>query len=238
MGLTRSQALRPRCRGHLLGSGPRPRWRSRPRGLDHRGLESDPGRREGPRGYSHAASRPARRRPRRSPRSWPPARRRRPTAHGSRSPLYARSAVQRVAISPGAVPTCRKSSAVFTVNMKNSPARIDSEKAEIGRPTAAARRLVEDLRQPEHASRLRQRAPAPRRLARRPRVPRRDAGRLPRRAARRRPRLLECLDGGRRRVLPREARRTAHARLASGPPRVLAGYRRTASDRGRGQARQ
>ena len=92
-GVSRSQALRSRCRRHLLGSAPRPRGRSRQRGLDHRDLESDPGLPEGPRGYSHAASRPARRRPRRSPRSWPPARRRRATAHGPRSRLYARSAV-------------------------------------------------------------------------------------------------------------------------------------------------
>ena len=53
---------------------------------------------------------------------------------------------------------------------------------------------------------------------RRPAAPRCDPGRLPRRAARRRPRLVERLDGGRRGVLPREARRAAHSRRrADGP---------------------
>ena len=46
-------------------------------------------------------------------------------------------------------------------------------------------------------------------LARRARAPRRDAGRLPRRAARCRSRPLERLDGGRPGVVPREARRSA-----------------------------
>ena len=65
-----------------------------------------------------------------------------------------------------------------------------------------------------------------------------DPGRrLPRRAARRGARLVERLDGGRR-------GRGFRAKLAGEPipagertARVLAGYRRTASDRGRGQAR-
>ena len=75
--------------------------------------------------------------------------------------------------------------------MNDSPARIDPEEAEIGRPTPTARRLVEAsvspntrrayagaLRQPEHPAGLRWRAATARRLARRPRAPRRDPGRL------------------------------------------------------------
>ena len=67
------------------------------------------------------------------------------------------------------------------------------------------------LRQPEHAARLCRRAPPARRLARRPRARRCESRRLPPRAPRRGPRLFERLDGGRRGVLPREARRPAHS---------------------------
>ena len=63
-------------------------------------------------------------------------------------------------------------------------------------------------------------------LARRPRAPRRDPGRLPRRAARRRPRVVERLDGGGRGVLPRETRRPAHSRRRADRP----GARRVPAD--------
>ena len=92
------------------------------------------------------------------------------------------------------------------LNMNDVPTRIDPEEAAIGRPTATAAPAGRGLRQPEHPAGLRRR-----RLARRPRAPRHDPGRVPRRAARRRPRLVERLDGGRRGVLPREAGRTARA---------------------------
>ena len=102
--------------------------------------------------------------------------------------------------------------------MKDSPARTDPEEAAIGRPTATAHRLVEASVSPNTQ---RAYAGALRRL---------DAwldgrelddaalGRLSRRAARRRPSLLERLDGGRRGVLPREARRAALLPPASGRP--------------------
>ncbi len=90
--------------------------------------------------------------------------------------------------------------------MNDSPARIDPAEAVIGRPTPTARRLVEASVSPNTR---RAYAGALRRL---------DAwldGRelddvalrgVPRRTARRRARFLERLDGGRRGVLPREAR--------------------------------
>ena len=56
----------------------------------------------------------------------------------------------------------------------------------------------------------------PRRVARRPRVRRCGDGRLPGRAARRGPRLVKGLDGGRRGVRPCEAGRAAHSRRANG----------------------
>ena len=116
------------------------------------------------------------------------------------------------------------------------PVRIDPAEAAIGRPTPTARRLVEASVSPNTRRAYAGGAAAPRRLARRPRAPRRDPGRLPRRAARHRSRPVERLDGG--------AAACFRAKLAGQPApagertaRVLAGYRRTASDRGRGQAR-
>ena len=111
-----------------------------------------------------------------------------------------------------------------TFNMNDLPARIDP-----------ARRLIEDLRQPEHPARLRRRAPAARRLARRAPAPRCDPGRLPRRAARRRTRFVERLDGGRRGVLPRKARRSTYSRRRadrSGPGRLPADRQRSRSRSG------
>ena len=64
-------------------------------------------------------------------------------------------------------------------------------------------------------------APGP--AARRPAAPRCDPGGLPRRAARRWPRLLERLDGGCRGVLPREARRAAQLPPVSGRPECSPG---------------
>ena len=79
-------------------------------------------------------------------------------------------------------------------------------------------------------------APPPRHLARRPAARGRHPGRVPRRTPRPGPGAGERGDDGGRGVLP--------ARLASEPSpagertaRVLAGYRRTAGSRGRGQAR-
>ena len=85
--------------------------------------------------------------------------------------------------------------------MRTLPPTSDADRAPPGR----------GLRQPEHPTGLRRRAAAARRLARRPAAPRCDPGRLPRRAARRRPRGGERLDGGCRGVLPREARRATES---------------------------
>ena len=133
---------------------------------------------------------------------------------------------------------CVQCSALFTFNMNDSPARIDPTEAAIGRPTQTARRLVEASVSPNtrRAYAVSRRATAARRLARRPAARRRDPGRLPRGAPRRRARLLERLD---------EARPACFREKLAGEPspacertgRVLAGYRRTAGDRGRGQAR-
>ena len=107
---------------------------------------------------------------------------------------------------------CRPSATRRTVRMMEPD-------LEVIRPPAGDRAPPgRGLGQPEHPAGLRRRAPPSRRLARRPAAPRCDPGRLPRRAARRRPRLVERLDGGRRGVLPREARRAAHSRRrADGP---------------------
>ena len=120
-----------------------------------------------------------------------------------------------------------------SVNMNDSPDRIDSEEAAIGRPTPTARRLVE-ASVSLNTRRAYAGAPASAgRLARRPDAPRCDPGRLPRRAARRRARFLERLDGGRRGVLPCEARRAAHARRRADGP----GARRVPADRRRSGTR-
>ena len=138
-----------------------------------------------------------------------------------------------------------------TVNMKDSPARIDPGRGRDRPPDADRAPLGRGLRQPEHASVSPNTPPsAPNtRLAYAGALRRVDAwldgrelddvgaGRLPCRAARCRPRFLE-------RVRWRSPRRaSARSSLASPllpvsrPPGVLAGYRRTAYDRGRGQAR-
>ena len=115
---------------------------------------------------------------------------------------------------------------IITLNVNALPARIDPQEAEIRRrPTATALRLIEASVSPEHAPRLRWRASGARRLARRPAAPRCDAGRLPRRAARRRPRL----DGGGCGVFPREAGRAAHSRRRADGP----GARRVPANRRR-----
>ena len=67
----------------------------------------------------------------------------------------------------------------ITINMNDWPIRIDPEEAAIGRPTQDGAPPGRGLRQPEHTPGLRRRAPAARRLARRPAAPRCDAGRLP-----------------------------------------------------------
>ena len=112
----------------------------------------------------------------------------------------------------------RLCSALFALNMNDLPARIDSDETAIGRPTPTARRLVEASVSPNTR---RAYAGALRRLDAwldGARARRRGAGRLRRRTARRRPRLVERLDGGRRDVLPREARRAAHSRRRADRP--------------------
>ena len=128
-------------------------------------------------------------------------------------------------------------SGLLTSNMNDLPARIDPEEAAIGRPTPTARRLVEASVSPNTR---RAYAGALRRLdawldGRERR--RRGAGRLPRRAARRAGRASSSAS-------MTVAAACFRAKLAGQPSpagertaRVLAGYRRTASDRGRGQAR-
>ena len=123
-----------------------------------------------------------------------------------------------------------------TFNMNDSPARIDPEEAEIGRPTATARRLVEASVSPNTR---RAYAGALRRL---------DAwldGRELDDAALA-AYLAELHDAGRASSSASMAVAAAcfRAKLAGQPTpagertaRVLAGYRRTAGDRGRGQAR-
>ena len=59
---------------------------------------------------------------------------------------------------------------------------------------------------------------------------------LPRRALRGGPRARHRRHGRRRRPVSGQARRPARPRRGSDRPRVLGGYRRTAADRGRGQA--
>ena len=123
----------------------------------------------------------------------------------------------------------------ITFNMNDSPARTDTVEAAIGGPDTDRAPSGRGLRQPEHPTGLRRRAPSARRLARWPRAPRRDSGRLPRRAARRGSGRLERLDGGRRGLLPREARRSAHSRRrADGPDagRVPAHCRRSGARTG------
>ena len=112
------------------------------------------------------------------------------------------------------------------LNMNDSPARIDPEEAAIAPPTATARRLVE-----ASVSENTRRAYAG---ALRARAPRRDPGHLPRRVARRRPRLVQRLDDRRRGVLPREARRPAPYRPpGTGEPLASGG----AARRGRSGSR-
>ena len=124
----------------------------------------------------------------------------------------------------------------FALNMKDSPARIDPEEAEIARPTPTARRLVEASVSPNTR---RAYAGALRRL---------DAwlaGR-PLHDVTLAAYLAELHDAGRASSSASMAVAAAcfRAKLAGQPTpagertaRVLAGYRRTAGDRGRGQAR-
>ncbi len=121
-------------------------------------------------------------------------------------------------------------------NMNDWRARIDSEEAAIERPTPTPRRLVRGLRQSEHPTDLRRHVPAARRLARRTRARRRG----PRGASN----LAELPDAERASWSASMAVAAAcfRAKLARQPTaagertaRVLAGYRRTAGDRGRGQ---
>ena len=130
----------------------------------------------------------------------------------------------------------RLCSALFTLNMNDLPARTDPEEAAIGRPTPTARRLVEASVSPNTR---RAYAGALRRL---------DAwldGRELDDAALA-AYLAELHDAGRASSSASMAVAAAcfRAKLAGQPTpagertaRVLAGYRRTAGDRGRGQAR-
>ena len=116
---------------------------------------------------------------------------------------------------------------IIALNMNDWPARTDPEEAAIGRSTPTARRLVEASVSPNTR---RAYAGALRRL---------DAWLGGREfddasmaaylagAARRRPRGLERLDGGRRGVLPREARRAARSHRRADRP----GARRVPADR-------
>ena len=130
----------------------------------------------------------------------------------------------------------RLCSALFTFNMNDSPARIDPQEAAIGRPTPTARRLVEASVSPNTR---RAYAGALRRLD--AWLDGRELDDVALAAY-----LAELHDAGRASSSASMAVAAAcfRAKLAGQPTpagertaRVLAGYRRTASDRGRGQAR-
>ena len=129
----------------------------------------------------------------------------------------------------------RLCSALFTFNMNDSPTRIDPEEAAIGRPTGTARRLVEASVSPNTR---RAYAGALRRLD--AWVDGRELHDVTLAAY-----LAELHDAGRASSSAAMAVAAAcfRTKLAGQPApagertaRVLAGYRRTASDRGRGQA--
>ena len=120
---------------------------------------------------------------------------------------------------------------IITVNMNDWPARTDPEEAAIGPPDGDRAPAGRGLRQPEHPTGLRRRAPAARRLARRPRAPRCDLAAY----------LAELHDAGRASSSASMAVAAAcfRAKLAGQPApagertaRVLAGYRRTAGRSG------
>ena len=99
---------------------------------------------------------------------------------------------------------------------RDQPRRILLQENDPGQVSSKmpARRLVEAFVSENTHRGLRRRAP----VARRPRTPRCDLGRLSRRAPRRRACFLERLDGGRRGGLPGEAGWAAHSRRrADGP---------------------
>ena len=130
----------------------------------------------------------------------------------------------------------RLCSALFTLNMNDSPARTDPEEATIGRPTPTAHRLVEASVSPNTR---RAYAGALRRLD--VWLDGRELDDVALAAY-----LAELHDAGRASSSASMAVAAAcfRAKLAGQPApagersaRVLAGYRRTAGDRGRGQAR-
>ena len=82
---------------------------------------------------------------------------------------------------------------IIALIMNDLPARIDPEEAAIDRPTQTARRLVEASVSPNTRRAYAGATPGSRGASSMTRV----SARLPRRAARRRTRLVERLDGGR-----------------------------------------
>ena len=152
-----------------------------------------------PRRYRGGAARPGR-----SPRRLPPYGSRRGACTPRTGPVRGLTADA----PRGLVDGSSRLRPISSLIKKESPARIDSEEAAIGRPTQTAP-PGRGLGQPQRPTGLRQRAPAARRLARRPRARRRGPRGVRCRTARRRACFLERLDGGRRGVVPREAQRPA-----------------------------
>ena len=152
-----------------------------------------------PRRYRGGAARPGR-----SPRRLPPYGSRRRACTPRTGPVRGLTADA----PRGLVDGSSRLRPISSLIKKESPARIDSEEAAIGRPTQTAP-PGRGLGQPQRPTGLRQRAPAARRLARRPRARRRGPRGVRCRTARRRACFLERLDGGRRGVVPREAQRPA-----------------------------
>ena len=110
--------------------------------------------------------------------------------------------------------------------------------AELERPPATTRHLAEASTNPNTRRAYSGALRRLRRLARRPAARgRHPLPPIPRRAPRPGPGAGEGLDGGGRSVLRGPPRRQPRARPGNGRRGLLAGYRRPAGDRGRGQAR-